>query len=128
MEKINLDFGRRYQFPENIKVDYNDFSGNIIINEATAAMAEKYDSFIADQIAAEARKEGIADLTVLNKPAIMLALKKAIPQQVILTPAQCLCPGCHYDMMGLWDNPEASDPAYCPICGQKLKWKEEFIL
>jgi hypothetical protein len=53
----------------------------------------------------------------------MLALKKAIPQQVILTSAQCLCPGCHYDMMGLWDYPEIQDPAYCPICGQKLKWK-----
>lgn len=119
MKKINQDFGRRYQFPENIKVDYNDFSGNIIINEAAAAMAEKYDSFIADQIAAEARKEGIADLTVLNKPAIMLALKKAIPQQVSL----CLCPGCQYDMMGLWDYLEMQDLAYCPICGQKLKWK-----
>jgi hypothetical protein len=121
MEKINQDFGRRYQFPENIKADY--ISGNNIIIEAAAVMAEKYDSFITDQIAAEARKEGISELTILNKSAIMLALKKAIPRQVILRSDECLCPACNSDMMGLWDNPEARDPAYCPICGQKLKWK-----
>jgi hypothetical protein len=87
-------------------------------------MAEKYDSFIAAQIAKEARAEGISGLTVLNKPAIMNALKKAVPQQVTLTPDRCSCPGCHYDMMGLWDYRNVQAPNYCPLCGQKLKWKE----
>ena len=117
------EFGCRYQFPENMKVEYDGFSGSIV-NEIVVNMAEKYDSFIADQIAMEARAEGISDLTILNKQAIMNALKKAVPQQVTLTPDRCLCPGCHYDMMGLWDYPDVQDPAYCPICGQKLKWKE----
>ena len=123
LEKTKFaDFGRRYQFPENMRVEYDGFSGSLV-NEIIVRMAEKYDSFIADQIAITARAEGISDLTVLNRPAIMNALKKAIPQQVIITSDSCICPGCHFDMMGLWDNPEAQDPAYCPICGQKLKWR-----
>lgn len=119
---IKQDFGCRYQFPDNMRVEYDGFSGSIV-NELVVKMAEKYDSFIADQIAAEARAEGISDLTVLNKNAIMAALQKAVPRQVILKPDECICPGCHYDMMGLWDYPDVQDPAYCPICGQKLKWK-----
>jgi hypothetical protein len=116
------DFGCRYQFPENMKVEYDGFSGSIV-NELVVKMVEKYDSFVADRIAMEARAEGISDLTVLNKPAIMNALNKMVPQQVILTDGECLCPGCKYDMMGLWDYPEVQAPNYCPICGQKLKWK-----
>lgn len=104
-----------------MRVEYDGFSGSIV-NELVVKMVEKYDNFIADQIASEARAEGISDLTVLNKQAIMNALNKAVPKQVILTPDRCLCQGCGFDMMGLWDNPEAQDPAYCPICGQRLKW------
>ena len=122
MEKIELNFGRRYQFPDNMHVEYDGFSGSLV-NEIVVKMAEKYDNYIADQIAMEARAEGISDLTVLNKPAIINALKKAVPQQVTLTPDRCICPGCGFDRMGLWDNPEAMDPDYCPICGQKLKWR-----
>lgn len=122
IQKIEQNFGCRYQFPENMKVEYDGFSGGII-NEIVIKMVEKYDSFVADQIAMEARAEGISDLTVLDKPAIMNALRKQTPQQVILTDNQCLCPFCKYDMMGLWDYPDVQDPAYCPICGQKLKWK-----
>lgn len=121
MEKIELDFGTRYQFPDNVRVEYDGFSGSIV-NEIVVKMAEKYDNYIADQIAMEARAEGISDLTVLNKPAIMNALKNAVPQQVVLEADQCLCPTCKYDMMGLWDYPDVKDPAYCPICGQRLKW------
>ena len=123
MEKLELDFGSRYQFPDNMHIEYDGFSGSLV-NEVVVKMAEKYDSYIADQIAMEARAEGISDLTVLNKPAIMNALKKAVPQQVTLTPDQCSCPGCHYDMMGLWDYPGVQNPAYCPICGQRLKWSK----
>lgn len=86
-------------------------------------MVEKYDSFVADQIAMEARTSGVSDLTVLNKAAIMNAINKQIPQQVILNEIECLCPSCRYDMMGLWDCPDVQDPNYCPICGQKLKWR-----
>lgn len=122
VERSELAFGRRYQFPENMKIEYDGFSDSIT-NEITVSMAEKYDNFIADQIAMAARADGISDLTVLNKHAIVQALSKAIPQQVSLEADQCLCPVCKYDMMGLWDYPEIQDPNYCPICGQKLKWR-----
>jgi hypothetical protein len=124
MEQIELDFGRRYQFPDNMHVEYDGFSGSIV-NEIVVKMAEKYDNYIADQIAMEARAEDISDLTVLNKSAIMSALKKAVPQQVILEADMCICPFCKYDMMGLWDYPDIQDPAYCPICGQRLKWRHD---
>jgi hypothetical protein len=88
-------------------------------------MAEKYDNFIAEQIAMEARAEGISDLTVLNKSAIISAIKKAVPQHVVLEMDKCLCPECKYDMMGLWDYPDIQDPNYCPICGQRLSWRAE---
>lgn len=122
--KLEQEFGCRYQFPENMKVEYDGFSGSIV-NEIVINMAEKYDNFIADQIAMEARAEGISDLTILNKHAIMSALRKAAPKQVILTPDRSLCPGCGYDMTRLWDYPDVRNPAYCPLCGQKLKWGED---
>lgn len=121
--KLEQEFGCRYQFPENMKVEYDGFSGSIV-NEIVINMAEKYDNFIADQIAMEARAEGISDLTILNKHAIMSALRKAAPKRVILTPDRSLCPGCGYDMLQLWDYPDVRNPAYCPLCGQKLKWGE----
>ena len=77
------EFGRRYNFPENIHIEYDGLCGNIV-NQVVVKMVEKYDSFVADQIAMEARASGVSDLTVLNKTAIMNALKKQIPQQVIL--------------------------------------------
>lgn len=121
-ETFACDFGTRFSFPENMRVEYEGFSGSII-NEVVVNMAEKYDSFIASQIAMEARREGISDLTVLNKPAILAALSKAVPKQVHISSSQCLCPRCQTDLMGLWDNPEAEDPKYCPICGQHLQWR-----
>lgn len=117
-----VDFGARFSFPENMRVDYDSFSGSII-NEVVVNMAEKYDNFIVSQIAMEARREGISDLTVLNKPAILAALEKAVPKQVQISVDQCLCPNCSTDLMGLWDNPEAEDPEYCPVCGQHLQWR-----
>jgi hypothetical protein len=74
--KILEDFGKRYQFPENMKFDYDGFSCELA-NEIVVKMVEKYDNFIADQIAMEARAEGISDITVLNKHAIMEVLNRA---------------------------------------------------
>ena len=121
MESVK-EFGSRFNFPENIRFEYGAMDG-CIYNEVSVKMAENYDNFVANQIAMEARADGISDLTVLNKTAIMNALKKQIPEQVILNQDVCLCPACHYDMMGLWDYPDVQDPNYCPICGQKLKWR-----
>ena len=121
-KRLSPEFGRRYNFAENIHIEYDGLTGNIV-NEIVVKMVEKYDGFVADQIAMEAKASGVSDLTVLNKAAIMNAINKQIPQQVILNEIECLCPSCRYDMMGLWDYPDVQDPNYCPICGQKLKWR-----
>ena len=122
-EKLFIsEFGKKFNFPENIHIEYEGYSGSIE-NKIVVHMAEKYDDFIASRIAMEAQALGVSDLTVLNKPAIINALKKQIPAWVILNQDECLCPSCHYDMMGLWDYPDVKDPNYCPICGQKLKWR-----
>ena len=120
-EIIISELGSRFSFPENMKVEYDSFSGSLI-NEIVVKMVDKYDNFIAEQIAMEARANGISDLTVLNKHAILEIVRKAIPQQVSISENECLCPACNYDMMGLWDFPDVQDPSYCPICGQRLKW------
>lgn len=116
------EFGTRFQFNENMKFEY-DGQVHTLVNEIAVKMAEKYDNFIVEQIAMEARASGISDLTVLNKPAIINALTKQIPLQVIMNEVQILCPSCRTDMMGLWDYPDVQDPNYCPLCGQKLKWR-----
>ena len=124
LKKMNkpTEFGTRFQFPENMNFEY-DRQVHTIVNEIAVKMAEEYNNFIVEQIAMEARASGVSDLTVLNKPAIINALKKQVPQQVVLNEYECLCPACRYDMMGLWDYPDVQDPNYCPICGQKLKWR-----
>lgn len=121
-KRLSPEFGKRFSFPENMHIEYDGLCGNIV-NEIALKMVEKYDSFVAEQIAMEARASGVSDVTVLNKTAIINAIKKEIAQQVIMNEYEILCPACRYDMMGLWDYPDVKDPNYCPICGQKLKWR-----
>ena len=121
-KKLFPEFGQRFSFPENFRIEYGGLEG-CIYNEVAVRMAENYDTFVTTQIAMEARASGISDITILNKRAIINALNKQIPEQVIMNQDVCLCPACHYDMMGLWDYPDVQDPNYCPICGQKLKWR-----
>ena len=92
------DFGTRFQFPENIHVEYDGVVGSIQ-NEIAVRMAEKYEDFVVQQISMEARAEGISDITVLNKEAILDAIKKRIPQKpwywVEEDSEGLACPACH---------------------------------
>lgn len=74
-KRLISEFGRRYNFPENLHIEYEGLCGNIV-NQVAVKMVERYDGFVAEQIAMEARASGVSDLTVLNKTAIMNALKK----------------------------------------------------
>ena len=115
------EWGSRFQFPENIQVEYNGYMGSVT-SEIAVKMAERYEDAVVNQIAMEAKLAGVADCTVLNKAAILEALQKQIPQKVIIAEDEALCPACRYDMMELWDFPDVQDPNYCPICGQALDW------
>lgn len=111
------EWGARFNFPENLQVEYGGYCGSIG-NEIAVKMAEQYDDFVVSQIAMEARAEGISDLTVLNKWAILNAIKKQIPQKV----ENGTCPNCKRIFLYRYAETKCGD--YCNNCGQALEWEE----
>lgn len=120
----NVELGRCFSFPENIKIDAEQ-DPNAAISNFAISMADKFDSAIAEQIAMVARADGAVDAVVLNKHAILAALKRATPQKVVIKAYECLCPKCSYNIANQWDYPGIPDPNYCPMCGQKLRWADK---
>ena len=110
------EWGARFQFPENCSFEYDGYV-HTLVNEIAVKMAEKYDNFIVEQIAMEARAEGISDLTVLNKWAILNAIKKQIPQKV----ENGTCPNCKRIFLYRYAETKCGD--YCNNCGQALEWE-----
>lgn len=119
---IKPEFGCRYQFPDNMKVEYDGFSGSLV-NEIVVKMADKYDSYVVDQIAMEARAEGISDITILNKYTILEALNRAMALPVLLKEGRSICPHCYYDLVDFQSKSHFEFPNYCFRCGQKLQWR-----
>lgn len=118
------EWGARFIFPENLQVEYDGYCGGIS-NQIVVKMAEKYDDFIVSQIAIEARAEGISDLTVLNKWAILNAIKKQIPQKPWYRREEgaegWACPACN---MGVTVDHGRIKDTFCSHCGQSLDWEE----
>ena len=118
------EWGARFNFPENLQVEYGGYCGSIN-NEIAVKMAEQYDDFIVSQIVMEARAEGISDLTVLNKLAIMNAIKKQIPQKPWYRREEDAegwsCPACH---MGVTVDHGRIKDTFCSHCGQAIDWEE----
>ena len=118
------EWGARFNFHENLKIEYDGYSGGIS-NQIAVKMAEKYDDFIVSQIAMEARAEGISDLTVLNKWAILNAIKKQIPQKPWFRREEdaegWACPACH---MGVTVDHGRIKDTFCSHCGQAIDWEE----
>ena len=124
------EWGARFHFPENAKASVDGFK--LTVTEKLACeFAEKYDSFIAEEIAREARAAGVSDLTVLNKAAILEAIEKQIPQQpdlegdgyddggnLIYDTGYCPRCRCSYEV-------DYHKPKYCEDCGQALDWTQE---
>lgn len=118
------EWGARFNFPENFKIEYDGYSGGIS-NQIAVKMAEKYDDFIVSQITMEARAEGISDLTVLNKWAILNAIKKQIPQKPWYRREEdaegWACPACH---LGVTVDHGRIKDTFCSHCGQAIDWEE----
>lgn len=112
------EWGARFNFPENLKIEYDGYSGGIS-NQIAVKMAEKYDDFIVSQIAMEARAEGIFDLTVLNKWAILNAIKKQIPKKPVDLAKNELYGNC-----SVCGTVVHIGEKYCDQCGQALDWEE----
>ena len=118
------EWGARFNFPENLQVEYDGYCGSVS-NQIVVKMAEKYDDFIVSQIAMEARAEGISDLTVLNKWAILNAIKKQIPQKPWYGREEdaegWACPACH---LGVTVDHGRIKDTFCSHCGQAIDWEE----
>lgn len=125
-----LEWGSRFQFPENAEVSMDGLVMNIT-EKMACEMAEKYDDFIAESIAKTARAAGISDCTVLNKAAILEAIEKQIPQRpdlegdgyddggnLIYDTGYCPRCRCSYEV-------DYHKPKYCENCGQALDWTQD---
>ena len=124
------EWGKRFLFPENVHLDYDGLKG-CVASEIAVQMVDKYDNFVAEQIAMAARQAGISDCTVLNKAAILEAIEKQIPQRpdlegdgyddggnLIYDTGYCPRCRCSYEV-------DYHKPKYCENCGQALDWTQE---
>ena len=101
------EWGTRFKFPENVTVE--DYGQETTLNyHISAQIAEKYEKFIIEQIAKEARAAGVSDLTVLNKEAIIEAFERRTPQKPTIR------------------GTEYFDSKFCPVCGKHMKYRPRF--
>ena len=113
------EWGASFQFPENSTVSVDGLK--LTVTEKLACeFVEKYDDFIAEEIAREARAAGISDCTVLNKKAILEAIEKHIPKKPVDL-KQCGL----YGRCAVCGKVVHVGERYCDQCGQKLDWGEE---
>lgn len=116
------EWGKRFDFPENIQVEYNG-TGGMIASEIAVKMAERYDNAVVEQIAMEAKMAGVASVTVLNKAAILEALEKQVPKEPLPEPryyGNGKCPRCGAVFLDKSTN-------YCGNCGQALDWRTDNV-
>lgn len=109
------EWGKRFDFPENIQVEYNG-CGGMVASEIAVKMAERYENAVVEQIAMEAKLAGVASVTVMNKAAILEALEKQMPQKV----NGGSCPRC--GRLYLLSYCQRKGPDFCDGCGQALDW------
>lgn len=130
------EWGSRFQFPENQKVDFDGLQMRVTDN-IVAQMVDNYDNAVAAEISSAARAAGVSDVTVLNKKAILEAIQKQIPKKPIFVDTRfrnhgrsvadgvslckCYkCPNCCSHIFHVWDS-----DVYCSKCGQALDWEAE---
>lgn len=116
-------WGSRFKFPENQEMCLEDslFS---VTDHILVQMVDNYEDHVAAEIAAEARRNGASDVTVLNKTAILDALTKRTARR---PDRRCyvgavdvpVCPAC------LSGGISVRRSAFCPDCGQAIDWTED---
>ena len=117
------EWGSRFQFPENQKIDF-DYLQMRVTDKIVVQMLDNYETAVAAEIASAARAAGASDVTVLNKEAIMAALSKQIPKKPIRDSlADRACPACYaYIPFDALNDDIADAPKFCKECGQALDW------
>lgn len=69
------EFGHTLTIPQNLEIN-TDGAFSDYTRKAVIRMVEQYDNAVIGEIAKEAQIAGFTDVTVLNKQAIMAALKR----------------------------------------------------
>jgi hypothetical protein len=116
MDKIKPIFAKRFSFPENTDFEFDNLVHKIT-EKTIAQFVDEYDDYIVSQIANTARENGISDLTILNKKAILDAMRKQMPRKPELAKS------------GLYGNCAVCGKVvhignrYCDNCGQALDWE-----
>ena len=107
-----MEFIKKYHIdvpPLTIKEEFtNGVTGSLtaIVEKVCAVSVEKHENIVIDEIIKVAKENGITDLYLLNKDAIVEALSKQIPK-----PLNDGCPKCHYNIR---------EEDHCPGCGQRI--------
>lgn len=127
------EWGSRFHFPENVESTSDDLITRVT-EKLCVQMVDNYETAVAEEIASAARAAGVTDCTVLNKEAILDALKKQIPQKPTYVDTRfrnhgkhigacssidkCYkCPTCWSHIFHVWDSEK-----HCVYCGQALDW------
>lgn len=110
------DWGTRYRFPENTKLETDGFGARLIEN-ISVQMTDRYEALVVDTIAREARAAGASDVTVLNKRAILDVFSKRTPRGATRYLGSRCCPGCFEELTGRG--------LFCSTCGQAIDPKQE---
>ena len=127
-----FEIGRRVHFPENVKIQINGDTYSST-REVMIRMADRYEDALVQAIINEAKLSGVTEVTVLNKSAILEAIKKQIPQKPIEIKRtgevfhRAKCPRCRREFPDLGGVQEYLDeceqPWYCGECGQAIDWE-----
>ena len=93
---------------------------------------ENLDDAVIKEIVKTAKAEGITDLVLLNKPAIIDALRKQTAMKPKIRKfgfksVYYACPCCEQRLISKIDGEFIAGQKYyhCYRCGQKLDWSEE---
>ena len=112
------EWGKRFSFPENSEVKFEN-GVQSITEKMIAQFVDDYDDYIVSQIANTARENGISDLTVLNKKAILNALGKQIPKKPVGLAKNEL-----YGRCAVCGQVVHVGNRYCDQCGQAIDWED----
>lgn len=108
---------------------FADPPGKDLIYNIGVSFRDDIEDKIIQEIIKEAKAEGITDVVLLNKPAIIEALKKQTAikhhhtriDEVKDKARISVCPSC----LGCIITTENEFPKHCTWCGQKIDWSEE---
>lgn len=111
---------------------FADPPGKDLIYNFAVSFRDDIENKIIQEIIKEAKAEGITDVVLLNKPAIIGALRKQTAMKPKIRKfgfksVYYACPCCEQRLISKIDGEFIAGQKYnhCYKCGQKLDWSEE---